>query len=240
MTRAMKYLFSLLLCLTALIAQAQIEYYAHTKTVYADGRTVNHNGQSGQFICRTSADGPRRCYDCTSNGRNHLNGTLFYTGDNEGNEVYKGKSYFGENSSYQFNNAKGLLNIRDSRGNIYVYRRSQAPAGRFRSSLISSKGEPDGWDPYEHHNPPAIDTGNNSNSGSNSGSSNRRSGNNRTTSSRDCPACGGKGRVCAHVGSSGFGVNNTKRHCNTCGADYYVTENHWHDCPSCGGSGRAR
>lgn len=233
----MKKLIALIVCLTALVCQAQVEYYAHTKTVYSNGQVVSHDGQSGQFVCRTASDGPKRCYDCTSSGRDHLNGTLFYVGLSNGTEVYKGKAYWGENCIYQFNNSKGLLNVKDANGNVYVYYRSQAPAGRTRSSLLASGASADGWSAREYQ----ATLPDYNNNGDNSGSSSKRgvrSGSKKSTASGSCTRCNGVGRIRAHIGTGGYGVNNAKRHCNVCGKDYYVASDHWHDCPACNGTGR--
>lgn len=225
-----KLLIFFLLLVAVKSSNAQTYYYAHTKTVYSGGRTVSQNGNSGQFVTRTSANGSKRCFDSTSNGRDHLNGTLFYVGNKNGAEVYKGPSYFGENSTYMFNDAKGLLNIKDAKGNVYVYYRKTAPAGRRASSLISSKGSVEGWSPYDNYVDPiqpkiekeTIDGKDKHN----------------INSYRKCSACNGNGRVRVHVGTGGYGVNNTKRKCATCGKEYFTTTDHWHNCQQCGGTGR--
>ena len=231
----MKSIFSIILCLTAFALQAQTYYYAHTKTVYADGRVVEQNGESGQFVCRTSADGPKRCFDSTSSGRNHLNGNLFYVGNNNGNEVYHGKSYFGENTYYQFNDNRGLLNIKDARGNVYVYKRRNAPAGRTRSSLIISGGAPDGWDARDHWVDTTLPV---DGSSSDDDTSRKQKTTNSRSSSRDCGYCHGGGRVRAHIGTGSYGVKNRYKKCPTCGVRYDVATDHWHECPHCHGTGR--
>lgn len=224
----MKALMIFLLGLVSLAAPAQLYYYQHTKTVYAGGRTVVHDGRSGQFVCRTAADGPSRCFDCTSNGRDHLNGTLFYVGKNGSADVYKGKSYYGENSVYQFDDSRGLLNMKDARGNVYVYRRATAPAGRTTSSLIARWATREGWDPRDNYvDPISHDT--------DPAKPVRNNGGKKTPARRSgsCPTCHGAGRVRTHVGTGGYGQNNRKQHCSVCGKDYFVTTDHWHDCPTC-------
>lgn len=230
----MKFLAYLICLLTAIAAQAQTYYYAHTKTVYADGRVEVQNGNSGQFVCRTDAYGVKKCYDSTSNGRDHLNGSLFYVGTNNGNEVYKGKSYFGPNTSYQFNDTKGLLNIKDANGNIYVYHRQQAPAGRTRSSLLIPGASLDGYDIAEHVDPYVPDTP----TETTPSRDDKRKKVEHQRSDRECGYCKGSGRVRASIGVSGYGVSNRKKLCPTCKEYYYVTEDHWHACPQCKGTGR--
>lgn len=227
----MRILISILFCLMTIVAQSQTYYYAHTKTVYADGRTVVESGNSGQFVTRQTVDRLKKCFDSTSSGLDHLNGSLFFSGMNNGNEVYKGKCYYGPNCSYQFNDSKGLLNIKDAKGNIYVYKRQQPPVGRTRSSLLISGASENGYDwtdPYV----PEDDVKNDNDRDK------KVRNDNSTDSSRRCGYCHGNGRVRAHVGVSGFGVSNKKNHCSVCGKDYYASENHWHTCPQCHGTGR--
>ncbi|MCM1518602.1 MAG: hypothetical protein NC117_08175 [Pseudoflavonifractor sp.] len=227
----MRTIVTLIIGMMAIAAHAQTYYYAHTKTVYADGRVVEQNGQSGQFVCRTSSDGPKRCFDSTSTGRNHLNGTLYYVGKYNGADEYHGKSYYGENSIYQFNDSRGLLNIKDARGNVYVYKRREAPAGRKNSSLLAAGASRDGWDArdgYVDPIQPVTPTPNPKPKPNNPG----------TTRSRECGYCHGGGRVKAHVGTSSYGTSNRRKKCGTCGQWYDTATDHWHDCPQCKGTGR--
>lgn len=219
----------------SLAANAQTYYYQHTKTVYSNGQVKVESGNKGQFVCRTAVDGPKRCFDSTINGRNHLNGTLFYVGKSGNSDVYKGSSYFGENTVYQFNDSKGLLNIKDSRGNVYVYKRATPPAGKTVSSLISSKGSREGWDARDDY----VDPINTATGDNNDASDSKKGGKEKTspvTPTKDtgkCPTCKGKGRIRVHIGTGGYGVNNRKIHCNECGKDYFASEDHWHKCPAC-------
>lgn len=215
---------------------AQTYYYQHTKTVYSNGNSVVQNGQSGQFVCRTNAYGQARCYDCTKNGRDHLNGTLFYIGKRGNTEVYKGKSYFGEGTTYQFDDSRGILNIKDANGNVYVYKKATAPSGRTESSLVASWGTREGYDPWDYYVDP-IDHSYDSSPSNSSASSNKKRGSSKSIKkhSTACPTCHGQGRIRAHVGTGTYGVSSKKKHCNVCGKDYYVSEDHWHVCPTCHG-----
>lgn len=219
-------------------AEAQTYYYAHTKTVYPNGRVEVQSGDNGQFVRRENIERLRVCYDCTRSGRNHLNGNLQFVGLNNGNEVYKGKCYFGPNTSYQFDDSKGLLNVKDANGTVYVYRRREAPAGRTRSSLLIPGAAKDGYDFAE--NMPVVTNpyANEASGSSGSSGTTRRERSTYTTSDRSCGYCHGGGRVRAHIGVSGFGVSNEKRKCRVCGEYYFVTCDHWHACPQCKGTGR--
>lgn len=233
----MKIVLTIIFSMVISIANAQTYYYALTKVVYPNGKTVSHNGQKGQFVRRTSEYGAKMCFDCTSNGRNHLNGNLYFVTIKNDNEIYKGKSYFGENSTYQFNDSKGLMNAVDAKGYIYVFKRTNAPKGRTRSSFLIAGAAQDGWDPLDFYGgvPPSYDD----NTGNSNSTSGGNSNNNQTgiSGSRTCGYCKGGKRVRAHVGVSTFGVNNSKKKCHTCGEWYDPSCDHWHDCPSCKGAG---
>lgn len=234
----MKRIGLLLLCIASLLStNAQTYYYALTKIVHSNGCTEVQSGNQGQFVRRDKDSGQYRCYDSTSSGKNHLNGDLYFIANKGDMEVFKGKSYWGTDSQYKFCDARGLLNVVDAKGTTYVFKRANAPSGRTRSSFLVSGAAQDGWDARDHWEDPSgrqYDTP----SSNSSGSSTQRSSSPSSSSSRACGACNGAGRVRAHVGTGGYGVNNTKRHCNTCGQDYYVTTDHWHKCPSCNGTGR--
>lgn len=229
-------IFGLLACLfyAGLYAQSErLDYYQHTKTVRANGSVENQSGNNGQFVKRTKLNGSPRCFDATSRGLDHLNGLLFYIGQNNSREVYEGKSYWGENSTYQFDDVNGYLNVKDAKGNVYVFRRTSAPSGRTRSSYIISGGAEDGFDHVAEWN--KLQNGNSySGSGSSGSSSSGSAGRSKSnSSSRSCSYCNGAKRIRAHVGTGGYGTSNKKNKCSTCGEWYYVTTDHWHACPHC-------
>lgn len=232
----MRYLYFLVILTVTLRIQAQsnrLDYYAHVKTVYANGRIVTLSSDKGQFINRTTTDGGARCYDATYNGRDHLNGTLFYVGKNGANEVYKGKSYWGNKSSYQFDDSRGLLNVKDANGNVYVFKRARVPAGKTRSSYLVSGASADGWNAREEWN--KLNQGNdnyNQPSGSETSDRQKRT-KHSSSSSRTCGYCHGSKRIRAHVGTGSYGVSNKKQKCSTCGVWYDVSTDHWHACPYC-------
>lgn len=235
----MKRIGFLVLCMAVFLASnAQTYYYALTKIVYSNGRTEVQSGNQGQFVNREKGLGQYHCYDCTSNGKNHLNGNLYFVANKGDMEVFKGKSYWGSDSQYKFCDARGLLNVVDRNGTTYVFKRATPPSGRTRSSFLVSGAAQDGWDARDHWVDPSGGQYNTTPSKSGKSSTTRRSSSSSATSSRTCSACHGAGRVRTNVGTGGYGVNNSKRHCNTCGKDYYVTSDHWHKCPSCNGTGR--
>ena len=222
---------SLWIALTAQAQSERLDYYQHVKTVWSNGNVETQSGEKGQFVVRTKKYAGPRCYDATRSGADHLNGTLSYIGTNNGNEVYKGSSYWGNGSTYQFDDARGYLNVKDANGNIYVFRRSSAPSGRTRSSYLKKGANVDGWNGIDEwnniHDPVKYDDTN-----SNSGEEKRTITKDKNKT-RVCSHCKGAKRVRAHVGVGGFGVNNTKKKCNTCGEWYYTSSDHWHACPYC-------
>lgn len=213
----------------------RLDYYQHIKTVRANGSVETLSGNSGQFVKRTKQYTNARCYDATASGLDHLNGSLSYAGKNGSREVYKGSSYWGSGTTYQFDDDKGYLNVKDAKGNVYVFRRTSPPSGRTRSSYIRKGAAADGWDDIAEWNKIQSNTVNDYDSGS----SNSRSGSKRgtkkssTNSTRTCSHCHGAKRVRTHVGSSSYGVSNKKRKCTTCGTWYDPAFDHWHACPYC-------
>ncbi len=233
----MRLIISLVAICATIASYAQserLDYYQHVKTVYSNGRTENLSGSNVQFVKRTRQNGKARCYDATSSGLDHLNGTLFFSGKRGSNEVYQGRSYWGDDATYQFDDNRGYLNVKDKNGNIYVFRCASAPSGRTRSSYINPKGSVDGWDAVAEwnkiHTPVSTYE---SASGSSSGSNSRATKSSTSRSSGTCSYCHGAKRVRAHVGVGGYGVNNTKKKCQTCGEWYYISNDHWHACPYC-------
>lgn len=228
-------LLALFMAVTMCAQSERLDYYQHIKTVRANGSVETLSGNAGQFVKRTRQYAHARCYDATSRGLDHLNGTLSYTGNNGSREVYKGSSYWGAGTIYQFDDEKGYLNVKDANGNVYVFRRTSAPSGRTRSSYLKKGASVDGWDgvsewnKIQANNPNNYDNGS---SGSSSGSkvNSKKAGSN---SSRTCSHCHGTKRIRAHVGTGGYGVSNKKKKCNTCGEWYDPSCDHWHACPYC-------
>lgn len=213
----------------------RLDYYQHTKTVYANGNVINQDGQKGQFIRRINANGNKMCYDATSSGLDHLNGALFFAGKNNNREVYKGNCFWGNNCTYQFDDVNGYLNIKDSSGNVYVFRRAQAPSGRKHSSYLKSNASVDGYDAAAEWNRIHYGEG-----GTGNQTEINRSNNNQkhkqassSHSSRECGYCHGSKRVLAHKGTGSYGVSVKKKKCPTCNEWYDPANDHWHACPYC-------
>ena len=103
--------------------------------VYKHGKIQAQNGNSGQFVTRTK----NVCYDSDKHGYTVGNGSLHLVSQSGNTSKYAGPCYYGEECSYTFFDDKGILNISDFAGNVYVYKRSSSPNGRTTCSLIASK-----------------------------------------------------------------------------------------------------
>ncbi len=214
----------------------RLDYYQHIKTVRANGAVETKNGNAGQFINRTTAYANARCFDATSTGLDHLNGTLYFTGYNGSREVYKGTSYWGAGTQYQFDDKNGYLNVKDAKGNVYVFRRATPPAGRTRSSYLKKGANLDGYDAVTEWNNLQNNSGNNNYDTGTTGNSTggkAKAGKSNSHSSSTCSYCHGSKRVKAHVGTGGYGVSAKKIKCGTCGVLYDPSCDHWHACPYC-------
>lgn len=131
-----RWLCFFLFCLSLVISNAQrVEYYRWTKTYYKNGKIQAQNGNSGQFVTRTK----NVCYDSDKHGYTVGNGSLHLVSQSGNTSKYAGPCYYGEECSYTFFDDKGILNISDFTGNVYVYKRSSSPNGRTTCSLIASK-----------------------------------------------------------------------------------------------------
>lgn len=231
--RLFAFFFAAFICLVSFAQTDRLDYYQHIKTVYSNGNVQTQSGQNGQFVRRTHLNGNKRCYDATSSGLNHLNGTLCFSGYQGGNEVYEGPSYWGH-ATYQFDDNRGYLNVKDSRGTVYVFRRSAAPAGKRHSSYLVKGASVDGWDDVAEWNK-IHDASRNYDSNGNSSSKSKKSKTTtkRSSSSGGCGYCHGSKRVKAHTGTGSYGVRNKKVKCPTCGEVYDPANDHWHACPHC-------
>lgn len=221
----MNKVWGLVLCLlliVPIVADAQFlrtEYYKWAKTYYADGTIKEMSEESGQYVTRTR----QVCYDSDNVGCSVNNGTLKLT-DNQGSaSKYVGSSFYGTPTSYTFYDDKGLLNIQDKDGNVYVYKKATAPSGRKTSSLIASKrnsgsGVNSGGGVYV----PPVNTGTSSGGSSTS-----------TKTRKTCAVCNGTGRT---VKGSMAGIGKFKKYCGECGRE--VDSSHYHGmCTGCNGRG---
>ena len=130
-----RWLCFFLFSLSLVICKAQrVEYYRWTKTYYKNGSMQVQNSSSGQFVTRTG----NVCYDSDSRGYTVGNGSLRLVNNSGTVSKYAGPCYYGEECTYTFFDSKGILNISDFAGNVYVYKRA-SPNGRSTCSLIASK-----------------------------------------------------------------------------------------------------
>ena len=198
----------------------RIEYYQWTKTYYKGGKVKTEDGKSGQFITRTK----KVCYDSDQEGCTVNNGSLTLVNQQGNTSKYTGPSYYGTPTSYTFYDDKGILNIQDRDGNVYVYKRTTAPSGRKTSSLIASKrssGSGGGSSGSAVYIPP-VSTGSSSSSGSS-----------HTKTRKTCAVCNGTGRV---VKGSMASIGKYKKYCSECGRE--VDSSHYHGmCTGCNGRG---
>ena len=214
----------LLLCLSLVPstrAGAQFlktEYFKWTKTYYVDGSVKETSGESGQFVTRTR----QICYDSDSEGCTIKNGTLTLTDDQGSVSKYVGPSYYGSPTSYTFFDDKGVLNIQDNEGNVYVYKKVTAPSGCKTSSLIASERNSSGSGSGGSVYVPPIST--DMSSGGSSGSTKIR---------KTCAVCKGTGRT---VKGSMAGIGKSRKYCSECGRE--VDSSHYHGmCSGCNGRG---
>ena len=197
------------------------EYYQWTKIVYKNGTIKTMDGKSGQFVTRHK----QVCYDSDREGFTVSNGSLTLKAKQGNTYMYVGPSYYGTSTSYTFFDGKGILNIKDNEGNVYVYKKATAPSGRKTSSLIASKrnsGSGGGSSGGAVYVPPV-------NSGDNSGtakSSTSQGQHTKTKHPKSCQNCAGRG-VCKTCGGSGTYLP-------------YVGAKSYTRCTGCNGTGRCR
>lgn len=195
------------------------DYYRLIKIRHSDGRMEQVSGNSGQFVCRDD----KSCFDSNIYNGWAGNGTLVLVNREGSISKYIGASYYGEDTSYTFDDSDGMLNIRDAKGNVYVYRKETPPAGRVTSSLLKQ--------PNWGNNRPVTaadlpesnyDSGNSSPSSSSSG----KKSSSRTKSSNDrmCTKCYGRGYCALCSGNGRY--------------QPIVSRAEKVKCPSCNGSGR--
>lgn len=123
----------LVMCQTSVVcAQKRVEYYVHTKTYHKDGSVTVESGTSGQFITRNG----QVCYDSNREGFSVGNGSLQLKLQQGNTYKYVGSCYYKGECAYTFYDDRGVLNIEDIVGNVYVYKRQTAPSGVHTSSLI--------------------------------------------------------------------------------------------------------
>lgn len=205
----------ILFCQCVFAQTLRIEYYKWTKTFHKSGKVETKDGKSGQFITRTR----KVCYDSDREGCTVNNGSLTLVNQQGNTSKYTGPSYYGAPTSYTFYDDKGILNIQDRDGNVYVYKKVTAPSGRKTSSLIASKRNSgsEGSSGGVYVSPV--------NTGSNTGSSVSEGQHTKTKHARSCRNC--NGGVCRTCGGRGTYLP-------------YVGAKNYTRCAGCDGTGKCR
>lgn len=191
-----------------------IEYYKLTK-IRKDNVTKSVYDNYGIYTTRVK----QICYDSYSNGTMNYMSDLKYDRQSNGLKYYSGKCYLDRNCFYVFNDSKGILNVSLSNGDVYVYQKTSAPAGRKNGEYYSTSSGGGGDGGY--YVPPTTTTP--SSNGSVGGSSNNSR--QKQAHPKKCTRCLGNG-VCPKC--SGKGTYHTLMY----GANKLMT------CPSCNGSGK--
>lgn len=190
MSKTTKYIMTLcihLLVPTILSAQDLLtEYYVWTKTYYTNGSTKSLDGTLGQFVTRTQ----KVCYDSYNTGETIGNGVLKLINRQGNASKYLGSCYYGAESTYTFYDNKGILNIQDVQGNVYVYKKATPPQGKTKSSLIV--GQNHGIYSAPSTNKPSVSQQN----------GNKKS-NSKQPIPKRCSKCSGRG-FCTTCSGKGF------------------------------------
>lgn len=196
-----------LFCAISVNAQKKVEYYQFIKKIDANGSVTTQSSHSGQFII---FDG-QKCYDGNKNGESVGNGVLNKVVTSSQATKYMGNAYWGQQVTYTFYHGEGILNVRDLRDNVYVYKKSSPPKGVYTSSLIKNKSSynSDGYYPSQQQNY--------------NSSGNSENNNNSWNKTRPCRKCNGR-RVCTTCNGTGQVFSRMY------GVDKYIT------CPACGNS----
>ena len=211
-----------------LSAAQRNDYYRLIKIRHSNGRMEQVSGNSGQFVCRDD----KSCYDSNIYNGNVGNGIMMLVNREGSISKYIGPSYYGEDTSYTFDDSDGILNIRDAKGNVYVYRRETPPSGRETSSLLKKPSWGNSRPVTAADLPPSnYDSG----SSSSSSSSKRSSSRTKTNNDRMCTKCYGRG-YCAMCSGHGryqpIASRAEKVKCPSCNGSGR--------CSRCGGSGRVK
>ena len=187
--------YILFFCTIFIIAQQRTDYYRLSKKVDANGQIKTYNNGEGQFVTRNKG----YCFDSSIDGMNAGNGTLTLTERKDSRSAYHGKSYFGNPSDYIFDDSRGLLNVKNTKGEIYVFYIDTPPKGKRVPTYVSDWGFLDGT--YQNMFDNTIQQGMNSSSSSSSTSSKTSTKSKASPKlctschgTKRCSLCNGKGR----------------------------------------------
>lgn len=123
------------------ISSAQdVRYYKLTRKEENGKSYTNVSG--GQFITFMSDI----CYESNKKGIGVGHGKMTRNGvySNSQYSVYQGSSYWGKDATFKFNADKSVLNVVLENGDVYIYKRTTAPAGQETCSLIRKSGDESG------------------------------------------------------------------------------------------------
>lgn len=206
----------------------QTYYYRLTKKVINGTTSTSVSG--GQFIT-FMAD---ICYESDKKGIGVGHGTLTRNNNysNSQFKVYIGKSYWGSDAAFKFTSDLATLNVVTESGDVYLYKRSTAPAKATTCSLIrktSSGGGGGGGISYPVQ--PVYTTGGQTTTGGTYGGG-TASGSTGSSGSK-CRLCNGTGRKISLVHPGDATQTKWCSECNkTVGTGHFHTQ-----CDLCRGTG---
>ena len=224
----------------SLCASAQSTYYYKLTKKVKDG-VPNTNVSGGQFITFTD----KVCYESDKKGFSVEHGKLDYKYTESGIKTYIGGSYWGNHAVFLFKSDLSALNVKTEDGEVYVYKRADAPVSATTCSLIRKKtNENSAYFPPVYPNYPVqpvypVD-GNTDQGGSNSFGTTIRTERDKPQKTRHtCPLCNGTGKWERNDGSIAlYGGTDYKVRCSECGFEHFRSTNHRHvTCPQCHGRG---
>lgn len=216
------------------ISGAQSTLYYKLVKVAVDEK-VSTDVSGGQFI--TFAAG--KCYESDKEGYSVENGSAEFKSEKNGVKTYVGDCYYGK-GFLRFNTDYSKLNIVVDNA-VYVYARSNAPAGTTTCSLIKSKPKKSqsisGPFIVPMANPQMTITTNNEQH--QSGNSKQAQGGYKPTLNRyRCHHCGGKGERIQHEYVPTFGLDGPSKYCDKCRESWnHGTLHVHHTCVHCNGKG---
>lgn len=228
--------FCLFLCCVCINAQ-NTYYYNQIRIV--DNNSTSVSGQGGQFI--TFVD--NICYESNNKGLPVGNGTLKYDLSQKDKDIliYCGNSYWGKNAVFKFTSDLATLNVVTENGDVYLYKRTTAPANvttcsliRKNSSSSSSFGEISGG---SYPNVPSQPVFNGGGATSTTPIKTTPERNTPTRVWHECGLCHGKRTIVRESSVPTYGQD-TQWYCNQCGRNVWRSSGHSHvTCSQCHGQG---
>lgn len=204
--KVIAFIASIMLCCNVC---AQTSYYKLTKKVVNGTTSTSVSG--GQFISFSDDC----CYESDKDGYSVGHGRLQYKYSSNGVKTYIGNAYWGK-VAFKFNSDKSVLNVVDG-DNVYVYRRTSAPAGANTCSLIrksqsSGYSAPMGTDIPNASSVPEYESGTNPYKG------------HYETREERCVECNGRGYNVQYIYHGGSNSSSMQRRCSFCHGKGTVTK----------------